>query len=209
MLSAYTLNSSFLSKRLQLPMHYKTRVSEGVVNAFSLSSQEQWPWFTWKLWCLCSVFYKGFTSTTFFHCRALISVERVSARAPLTFREAKERTLSSGQRCQDSETLTPGSRPEIWFEQDKSRQNGPALPYLCLPSHCYSESRLENTLASHRTGGWRTSSWRVRYREGECGIFRIVSMSLNNFTLLSSNPTLRAFLFLTTSFPPVVVISSL
>lgn len=39
----------------------------------------------------------------------------------------EEKSLSSGQRFQDSETLTPGSRPEIWSEHDKSRQNGPIL----------------------------------------------------------------------------------
>lgn len=149
-------------------MHYKTRVSEGVVNTFSLSSQEQWPWFTLKVRCLCCVFYKGFTSTTCFHCPALNSVERVSASAPLTFQEGKGKNSQLGSEVSGFRDLNTRLKSWnlVWTGQVKKKWASVVIP---LPS----KSLLLRKPFREHTGITRTGSCEV---EGQ-SIERVTGIS--------------------------------
>lgn len=145
-------------------MYYKTRVSEGVVNAFSLSSQEQWPWFTLKLLCLCSVFYKGLTSTMLFHCQALISVERVSASAPLTFQEGKGKNCQLRSEVSGFRDLNTRLKAWnlVWTRQVKTKWSSVAI--LLLPKSLLFKKPFREHIGI--TWNRRLLSWRTKYREG-------------------------------------------
>lgn len=85
-----------------------------------------------------------------FTARPFISVDRVRARAH-TISRGKRKNSQLRQECQESETLTPGPRPQIWSDHVKSRGNGSALQHPRLPSHCDSKKKKQTQKTFQRT----------------------------------------------------------
>ena len=158
------------------------------------------------------MFHKGFTSTTRFHCQALHLSGQGPCQGPRNFKREKKE-LSAPSKCQESETLTPGPRPQIWSNHVRSRGNGSAPQHPHLPSNCDSKNKNKpkKPFREHIGVTWNTkmSSLRSRCREGNYCIFRIVGISFNNLKVVSSNLIFKAFLFLIIFFPAFMVPSSL